>query len=416
MIKSLVRTFLSSKRGNFAVTFAVSIIPILYTAGIAVDYAMIQRERWRMQDTADSSALYAVKELEKAGKTENDLLADADDVVESNFTIEGNVDVSLDTKSNHLTVHLTKEYQPTFISLFHPDPVTIGVLAEVAYNEVYTGAKCFMSLSETGKGVLNLNGNAIIDAPTCGVQVNSKSSDAVDLNGSGTEITAQSNCFVGGVQSGLSRIQPPPEDYCPVLPDPFDEYPLPTVGTCKYYDLKINANQNVTLEPGVYCGGLSIGSGAHVFFKPGLYTMKNGVFKTTGGAYLWGDGVTFFFTGDDIAVSFSGGTTFHFVAMATGPLAGFVFFFDPDSDTSLASSFAGNSDTYFEGILYFGRRNVTVDGEGSVNTASPFSSLIGNTITLNGNANIHFAVEPGYSKLPVPEELYTKAITPRLIR
>ena len=416
MLSGLLRRFFRDRRGNFAFTFALTILPIMFSAGLALDYSVIQLERWKLQETADSSAFYAVKELEKAGKTESDLEKDAGDVVESNFNIEGFVEVKLDKNANLLTVHLTKEYDPTFLKLLHPDPVTIGVEAQVTYNEVYTGAKCFVSLSETGKGVFNLNGNAVIDAPTCGVQVNSNSSDAVDLNGSGTEIQSQSNCFVGGVQSGLSRIQPPPEQECPVLPDPFDEYTLPTVGSCDYYDKKINANSIAILLPGVYCGGLSIGSGATVTFLPGLYIIKNGEFKTTGSAILLGDGVSFFFTGNDIAVNFSGGTTYHLVAMDSGPIAGFIFFFDPNSDTSQASAISGNSYTYFEGILYFGRRDLTVNGEGTVNADSPFSVLFANTITLNGNADIHLKVGDKYSNLPVPEELYTKAISPRLVK
>ena len=416
MLSGLLRAFSRDRRGNIAVSFAISVIPIMFTTGVALDYSQIQRERWKLQETADASALYAVKELEKAGKTESDLKVDADDIVQSNFTIDGYVEVELDTKLNHLRVHLTKEYQPTFIALFHPDPIPIGVVAEVSYNEAYTGAKCFMSLSESGKGVFNLNGNAVIDTPSCGVQVNSNSADAVDLNGSGTEIQSQSNCFVGGVQSGLSRIQPPPEDFCPTLPDPFDEMVLPSFGACNDYDLKINANAVATLTPGVYCGGISIGSGANVTFEPGLYVIKDGVFKTTGSATLFGEGVTFFFTGNDIAVNFSGGTNYHFVAMATGKLAGFVFYFDPDSDLTAASSLSGDSNTYFEGILYFGARDVTLNGNGSVNSGSPFSALIANTITLDGNASIHLAVTDGYKNLPVPEEIYTKAIKPWLVK
>ncbi len=416
MAPGLLRRFIRDRRGNFAFTFALSMLPIMFSVGMALDYSMIELERWRLQETADSSAFYAVKELEKAGKTESDLKKDAGDVVESNFTIEGFVEVELNTDTNLLKVRLSKEYQPGFLSLMHPGPVTIGVLAEVTYNEVYTGAKCFVSLSETGKGVFNLNGNAIIEAPTCGVQVNSNSPDAVDLNGSGTEIQSQSNCFVGGVQSGMSRIQPPPQDECPVLPDPFDEYDLPEVGACNFYDTKINANATVTLYPGVYCGGINVGSGAVVTFDDGLFIIKDGELKTTGSASLIGDGVSFFFTGEDIAVNFSGGTTYHLVAMDDGPIAGFVFFFDPNGSTKLTSAISGNAGTYFEGISYFGRRDLTVNGEGTVNADSPFSVLFANTITLNGNADIHLKVDSKYKDLPIPEELFTKAISPRLVK
>lgn len=416
MFIALLCSFLSDRRGNFTTTFGLTIFPILLMAGIAVDYSLISQEESKLQETADSAAFFAVKELEKAGKSENDLKEEAHDAVDSNFTIEGDVTVHLDSQANLLTVQLSKQYQPAFLKLVHPDPMQINVTATVAYTQVYEGAKCFMSLSETGKGVLNLNGNAVIDAPTCGVHVNSSSSDAVDLNGSGTSITAQSNCFVGGVQSGYSRIQPPLEDECHVLPDPFDEYPLPSFGNCDHYSYKVNANKSVTLEPGVYCDNLSIGSGADVTFAPGLYVIKDGRFKTTGGATLSGDGVSFLFTGDDVAVDFSGGTTFHLVAMDSGELAGFLFFFDPDADLTQTSSFSGNSSTYFEGILHFGRRDVSVSGGGVVNTGSPLSVLIANTITLNGNAQINFAVDEDATDLPIPDEIYNKSISPYLVQ
>jgi len=416
MILNLLRRFRRDTSGNFAITFGITIFPILFLAGLAVDYSAIARERSRLQESADSAAFYAVKELEKAGYTESDLEKEATKVVASNFDISDEFSVELDKSGNRVTVRLAGQYQPTFLALLHPEPVDIGVVAEVAYKEAYQGAKCFISLSDTGKGVLNLNGNAVISAKYCSVQVNSNSADAVDLNGAGTSLTSESNCFVGGVQSGLSRIQPPPEKECAFVPDPFDDREMPAIGGCTEYDFKVNGNLSKELEPGVYCGGISIGSGASVTFKPGLYVIKDGMFKTTGNASLFGDGVTFLFTGTDVALQFSGGTTFHFVAMKDGPLPGFVVFFDPAADTHFASSFSGNSGTYFEGILYFSVNDLSIDGEGSVNSASPFSALVANTITLNGNANIHFNIEPGYDELPVPEELYNKVIEPYLVR
>jgi hypothetical protein len=186
----------------------------------------------------------------------------------------------------------------------------------------------------------------------------------------------------------------------------------------------VTANKSVTLLPGVYCGGISIGSGANVTFGSGLYVIKNGEFKTTGDAKLTGYGVGFFFTGTDVALNFSGSTTFKLVAMNTvqaqaagaPELAGFIVFFDPTADMSHTSSFSGNSNTYFEGVLYFGRRDITINGEGEINTGSPFASVVANTITLNGNGLIYLQVKDGYTALPIPDELYEKIVTPYLVR
>ncbi|MEC9342976.1 MAG: pilus assembly protein TadG-related protein, partial [Pseudomonadota bacterium] len=114
MNASTLRRFVADRRGNFGIMFAVSILPILFTTGLALDYSMIQMERCHLQATAYSAAFYAVKELEKAGKTENDLMDDADNVVKSNFEIPGIVEIDLDSRTNRLSVRLSKQYQPTF--------------------------------------------------------------------------------------------------------------------------------------------------------------------------------------------------------------------------------------------------------------------------------------------------------------
>jgi hypothetical protein len=413
---TLLRRFLSDRSGNFAMTFGLTAFPVMVTMGLAIDYSIIQRERWRLQETAESSALYAVKELEKAGVTENDLQRTGEDVAFANLMLDGKAEFELDKSSRTIRVDMSRLYQPTFLALVHPDLVTIAVVSEVLYSIKYKGMKCFMSLSETGRGVLNLNGNAIIDAEDCAVQVNSSSDYAVDLNGNGTWIRSANNCFVGGVESGLNRIYPPPEPECGVMQDPFDEWETPVVGACNFNDFRVSGNRAATLQPGVYCGGISIGSGASVTLSPGVYIIKDGEFKTTGSVTMVGNGVTFFFTGEDVALNFSGGTTFNLTAHDEGPLAGFLVFFAVEADKKLASAFSGNSSTYFEGILYFGRRDVTVNGEGDVNTGSPYSALIADTVTLNGNAQINFKVDEDATVLPVPDELYNKAIVARLIQ
>jgi hypothetical protein len=421
----LIRRFLKDQSGNFAMTFGLTILPIMFVAGLALDYSAIQRERWRMQETADSAALYAAKELEKAGVEEADLVTTGREVIDANFMIDGDLGYDMDTQANAIRVTLAKVYDPTFLALMDPGPINLGVLAEVRYEQINKGAKCFMALSETGTGMLNLNGNALINAKNCDVHVNSDSVKAVDLNGNGTSIKAASNCFHGNVESGYERIQPPPVtgDACPVLPDPFDSVVTPTVGPCDYTDYKVHSNKTVTLSPGVYCGGLDVSSGAKVTFSPGLYIIKDGGFKTTGSVNMTGIGVTFYFVGDDVELDFSGGTTFHFVAMTKDQanndqdqLAGFVVFFDVDADYSETNAFSGNSNTYFEGILYFGRREVKINGEGEVNSGSPLSVLVANNIVLDGNATINFNIDPANTDLTIPQQLYQKTITVYLTR
>lgn len=423
-MKSLIfrlLSFIRDKRGNFTTMFALTLFPVAFTIGAAVDYSAIERERSRMQETADAAALYAVKQMQQAGYGETALKPVAGDSVAANFDIEGELELAVNKQEETVTVTLRKTYDPAFVQLFYKQDLDIEVSSEVSYSETLSGtAKCFMALANTGTAILSLNGNATVDASECDVQVNSNSNVAVDLNGNGTSITSHSNCFVGGVSSGLNRISPPPVD-CQPMPDPFQDYRIPSFGACDETDLNITVNGEAVLDPGldgmmVLCGGLSVGSQTELTFLPGLYIMKDGPFKTTGGAWLKGVGTTFAFVGDDVAVQFSGGTTFDLIAMDSGALAGFLFFFDKNADVSEESYFTGNSETYFEGIMAFGSRDVTVSGDAEVNSGSPLSVIAAHQIKLNGNGTLHFDVDEAATDLPVPEILYDKEIVMHISR
>src|SRR5436189_203170 len=109
------------------------------------------------------------------------------------------------------------------------------------------------------QSALELNGNASINitAPQCTLQVNSHNSQAVSLNGN-TSISSRDNCFVGGVSKvGNATLTPTPDPKCKPVADPFKNYSKPTVGACDHTNYSASGNQTVTLQPGVYCGGMS---------------------------------------------------------------------------------------------------------------------------------------------------------------
>lgn len=425
MLTNFIKRFCSDDSGNFAFTFGLTLLPVFCIAGLALDYSEIQRERSRLQETADSAALYAAKAWEKAGVNKSDLSHHASSVVAANFDIAGTASVDFDKDTNRLSVGLTKKYKPAFLALLHPDEVPISVLAEVAFSEEHKVANCVMSLAGSGKSVLSLNGNSAIDASECLVHVNSKSSDAIDLDGSTASISSAGNCFVGNVASGLSQIQPPPDSNCQAMDDPFDDYEIPSEDNRTIFtNMVVESNSTATLDPGIYDGGLLIGTNADVTFNPGLYIIKNGKLSANGSADLSGEHVTFLFTGTDVAVEFSGTTAFNFTAMNedvaktnnASQLAGFLIYFDPSADHSLTSTLSGNANVYFEGILYFGDHDLVVSGNGSVNTDSPFSVVVANTIAFNGNAKLHFSADEDNTDLPVPPEIFEKVVIPYLVR
>jgi len=406
--------FIRNKCGSAGPIFAVAALPIMFSVGTSVDFSEMYRIQDRLQIAADNAALYAISGYADGGYDEDHIDDLATKMVLSTFDINtGKMSILLDKSTSTLSVGLKTNYRPAFMGIAGFSSVPVSAFAKVKYQTARLAVKCFVALNETASEAVDLVGNALIGANACAVHVNSSSNAAIDLDGM-SSIKALDVCMVGKVGDGLTRISPTPSK-CDVIDDPFDNVVMPSVGACDHRDFVKNDGGN--LYPGVYCGGISIGGNAAITFKPGLYIIKDGIFKTASHTKFYGNGVTFFFTGNDVAVKFGGGTTYDLTAMSTGEfLKGFIFYFDPNSDlTGTTSQFSGDSSTYFEGIMYFGKQKVDLNGNGSINSASPFSVLVADTIQLNGNASITFNVEPDKTDLEVPEQLYYRDVTGYLI-
>ncbi len=57
-----------------------------------------------------------------------------------------------------------------------------------------------------------------------------------------------------------------------------------------------------------------------------------------------------------------------------------------------------------------------INGEGAVNTTSPFSIIVANTVKMNGNATITFNVDVDETDLTPPEELYYNTVEARITK
>src|SRR5260370_1178798 len=118
--------------------------------------------------------------------------------------------------------------------------------------------------------------------------------EAVSHNGN-HRIISRDNCFVGGVSKvGKATLTPTPDPKCKPVADPFKNYSKPTVGACDYTNYSASGHNTVTLQPGVYCGGMSFSGQDSAIFAPGLYVNKDGVLHESGGSQLTGHSVTFF--------------------------------------------------------------------------------------------------------------------------
>jgi hypothetical protein len=163
----------------------------------------------------------------------------------------------------------------------------------------------------------------------------------------------------------------------------------------------------MTLQPGVYCGGMNFNGPVNVTFAPGLFIIKDGVVSENGGSFT-GQGVSFFLTGSGASMQLSGQADWHIVAPTDGPLPGFAIFLDPSGPSGLAatsSALSGQSELYFEGVVYLPQQQVSVSGSAGAVAPSPYTSFIADTLRFVGNGELVINNDTSLTNIPIPVAL-----------
>jgi hypothetical protein len=173
--------------------------------------------------------------------------------------------------------------------------VSIAILFHSQQMQASTPAydQCIYALNQTAANALNINGAVIINAPSCGVVVDSSSSKAFSFSGAGS-FTAKYFDVVGGYStSGAVTLSPKPTTGSASQADPLTFLVPPVGSSCTYTNFKATTGSS-TLNPGTYCNGITISGATTVTFNPGTYILMGGGLNVTGASILKGSGVTFF--------------------------------------------------------------------------------------------------------------------------
>ena len=401
-IKQLCVCFSDRDDGSVMPMFALSLVPIVGMIGAAVDYSRANALRSQLQATLDSALLAGARDGSSnwtniaADFFNANVQARGSSVSSPTFTL---------TENRAYSGTVSATIPTNFLGVMGITTINVGVSAMANVASTTGGYYCVLALNQTAQAALQLAGNATISitAPKCVLQVNSNNFDAVDLNGN-TSISSVENCFVGGVHTvGNSSISPAPDPACKPVPDPFAAYPRPAVGSCDYTNFSLSGKKTMTLPPGVYCGGMNFSGPVNVTFAPGLFVIKDGVVSETGGSFS-GQGVSFFLTGSGASMQLSGQADWHIVAPTDGPLPGFAIFLDPNGPTGLAgtsSALSGQSELYFEGVVYLPQQQVSVSGTAGAIAPSPYTSFIADTLRFVGNGELVINNDTSQTSVPI---------------
>ena len=387
----------SARRGKQAgqalVLAALGLTLFILAAGLGIDMGFLRYQKRLQQSAADSAAIAGAAEIPFSGCSTGSCPGATTDSASNGFT-DGvdNVTVKVYNPPNdgphagipgYVEVLVTK-IQPTFfvkIAGVNSATVTARAVASLSGNL----QNCMYALG-TGTGGITNSGN--VSAPNCGIMSN------YNLNTSGAGSTTAREIGVAGAATG-NNVPAPKTGIVPAA-DPLSYLQPPATGGCLAGGAgDVNGTTPVTLNPGNYCGGISIAGAQNVTLNPGNYTITGGGLTFTGTGTVSGTGVTFYIGATGGTVSLNGTTitqTVNLSAPTTGADAGILFYQDPGNTS--AATISGTSNSQFEGAFYFPSAALTITATGD---KAAYTIAVAKSFTLGPSA---LSFPSDFSSLP----------------
>ncbi len=364
-------------RATVAVVYALATLPVFGAAGLAIDMSRIVSNTSKMQSAVDAAALTA---LSVRVPTDAQRVSAANAAFDTNYAGGLTTTTSANGDSKIFTVASQATMPTTLMAIAGFDEVPLSVTATAA--KVFQGPPpCILALNRTVAGGVTITGSADFQALGCVVHANSKDVSGMVLDGTNVPVAA-GFCAVGGVKTVLP-IQPPPKNYCDDMADPFAGLALPTAGACNYSNVEVSPKQTVTLNPGVYCGGLTLKG--QVTLNPGMYIMKDGPLVITSQSRVTGSDVSFTLTGTNTGFTIDGGGGSQLEAPKTGTYGGMLIMQERTSNPGFTNELTGGSSSLLMGAIYTPTQKVTATGGAGFNALSPYMPIVADQIRVSGS-------------------------------
>jgi Flp pilus assembly protein TadG len=423
--QTALRRLAGDRSGVTAIVTGIGLTMLLGFAGAAVDVAYWLNSTRGLQSAADQAAYSAAVAAGNAGCSSTTYAQQARAVAAARGYIHGqNADVNVSCRSSDVsfTVRVDQDQPRWFTTLFLASAPRASAQA-TAQAAAKVSDICVLALAGTNvdEGVIGtdtsavwLNGNAIANLH-CSIAVDSSNNASLSTGGS-SSLTGTSLYLVGDMQGspgGASTIATSPTannilKNQTAIADPYLGRTIPAHASCGSYNITTYSSTGV-LNPGVYCGGLSIGGNApsaHVL-APGIYYIvgSGGLSISSKATVTSSGGVTFVLTGDSAhgyaSLTLNGGANVALSAPTTGPTGGMLFFQDrnapfsgtPSSMSSCGSGNAqnqisGGSGQLLTGALYFPSQSLCYGGNSATTGAGRCTQIIARQISFTGTSDV----------------------------
>jgi hypothetical protein len=289
--------FRKGERGQVVILLAFCMTVLLGFTGLAIDVGMLFRAKRNLQIAADAGAVAGARTLLYSGSNSSAQSAGAAAAQTNHYgsgtsgTAAGDgslATINIPPASGPIT---SGRYVEAIVSFPHPTFfmnvlgfTSVTVQARAVAGLTAYGTDCIWLGATAGTG-LWMKGSATINAPNCGIYVNSPSSNALYAQDNGDYVDSAYLDVVGNAQNDAfhSGSTPPTYKSAP-RPNPYPNYNSPstcdqTVTAATVTSFTLNAGASTVCFSNA--GGVTIGSGTALTF-PGAtngvtYVFQHGV-------------------------------------------------------------------------------------------------------------------------------------------
>jgi hypothetical protein len=277
------------------------------------------------------------------------------------------------------------------------------------------GGACAWQLSSSANPGVTISNGATVNLKQCGLTTCSTGNTALSMSGgthlnitdksgnlsSGFPVSVAGGASVtnGAQINNVGSCTPPTcktsQGACAATADPYNSVARPSFSGCSNGTGKNYTHSNSglqTINPGVWCSGVSFTNDANIKLNPGVYFVDRGDFNVGGNVILNGTGVTIVLTSSTssnyaTATIGNGATITLSAPLPASGLAtqGIVFFGDRSAPTSTTSNFGGGATMNITGAIYLPTQ--TVNFNNGVSNPSGCTQLIAGIIQFSGGAN-----------------------------
>lgn len=389
----------SDTRGSVAMLFALSFPVLLMIAGLAVDYGHMSLKKTQLQAAVDAAAVAAAHELHVSNTNAAQIKAVADNAIHANLGLAPNTAaVITDIIKDPLSVVVDAKLDVSPVLLAGITGAS-GTVSGHAVARVVGGLPlCVLGLEDKSAGAITLESKARMTGNACAVYSNSSNPQGIKSKDAAV-LTAGLICSAGGKVGSKTNFAPEPLTDCPPLSDPLASRPPPPVGSCTHNNLVIDDDDR-TLSPGVYCGGLRIDDEANVKLNPGIYVIKDGPLVVRDESRLSGQYVGFYLVGSGATFHFGNDSSIDLGAPKDGPMAGLLFFEDRNVKKKQKHEIFSDDARNLLGTIYLSQGRLYIDAYRPIADQSAYTAIIASQVELY--AGPHLVLNADYDATDVP--------------